>query len=111
MKRLGSRFSLFRTASGEREPLCGVSQLQLRIGSRELPETLWVSGIHGQCILGLDFWQSHNCQVNLKDGVLVVYGEETPLRRSAIGKEAQLLWSGMSGVCLLPLSECGASDG
>ena len=45
-----------RTATGEREPLRGVSQLQLGIGSQELPETSWVAGIHDQCILlGLDF--------------------------------------------------------
>ena len=73
--------------TGEREPLCGVSQLQLGIGSRELPETLWVAGIHDQCILGLDFLRSHNCHVNLKDGVLVVDREETPLRRSVTEQE------------------------
>ena len=55
-----------RTATGEREPLHGVSQLQVGIGSHELPETLWVAGIHDQCILGLDFLQSHICQVNCK---------------------------------------------
>jgi hypothetical protein len=71
-----------RTATGERESLRGVSQLQVGIGSRELPETLWVAGIHDQCILGLDFLQSHNCQVNLQKGILTIDGEETPLRRS-----------------------------
>ena len=95
-----------RTATGEREPLCGESQLQVRIGSRELPETLWVAGIHDQCILGLDFLQSHNCQVNLKDGVLVVDGEETPLRRSATDQEPSCCRLVLSeGVCLPPLSE------
>ena len=59
-----------RTATGEREPLRGISQLELGIGSRRLPKTLWVAGIHDQCILGLDFLHSHSCQVNLRDGVL-----------------------------------------
>ena len=92
-----------RTATGEREPLRGESQLQVGIGSRELPETLWVAGIH---VLGLDFLQSHNCQVNLKDGVLVIDGEETPLRRSATDQEPRCCRVVLSeGVCLPPLSE------
>ena len=91
----------------ERENHSGESQLQVGIGSRELLETLWVAGIHDQCILGLDFLQSHNCQVNLKDGVLVVDGEDTPLRRSAPDQELSCC------KVVLPTStsrECGVSD-
>ena len=96
-----------RTATGEREPLHGISQLQVGIGSCELPETLWVAGIHDQCILGLDFLQSHNCQVNLQDGVLTIDGKETPLRRStAVQPEPSCCRVVLSeGVCLPPLSE------
>ena len=81
--------------------------MQLGIGSRELPETLWVAGIHDQCILGLDFLQSHNCQINLQDGILTVDGQETPLRRSTATQPepncCRVLLS--EGVCLPPLSE------
>ena len=95
------------TATGEREPLHGVNQLQVGIGSCELPETLWVAGIHDQCILGLDFLQAHNCQVNLQDGVLTVDGKETPLRRlTAVQPEPSCCRVVLlEGVYLPPLSE------
>ena len=96
-----------RTATGEREPLRGVSQLQLGIGSCELPVTFWVAGIHDQCILGLDFLQSHNCQVNLPKGVLTVDREETPLRRATPAQPEPNCHRVVltEGVCLPPLSE------
>ena len=80
-----------RTATGEREPLHGISQLELGIGSRRLPKTLWVAGIHDQCILGLDFLHSHSFQVNLRDGMLIVDEEEIPLRRSGATQEPSCL--------------------
>ena len=67
---------------------------------------MWVAGIHDQCILGLDFLQSHNCQVNLRDGVLTVDGEETPLKRSTTTQEPTCFRVVLTeGVCLPPLSE------
>ena len=95
-----------RTATGEREPLRGVSQLQLGISSCELPATFWVAGIHDHCILGLDFLQSHNCLVNLPKGVLTVDREETPLRRATPAQpEPNCHRVVLTGVCLPPLSE------
>ena len=47
----------------------------------EASQQLWVADIHDECILGLDFLQSHGCLVNLKDGVLMVGREEIPLRK------------------------------
>lgn len=92
-----------RTATGGREPLRGISQVELSIGSRKLPETLWVAGIHDQCILGLDFLHSHNCQVNLGDDC---NEEEILLRRSEAMQEPSCFKVMLKeGVYLPPLSE------
>ena len=64
--------SCLRTVTGEHAPIHGRGQLQLGIGSLVLPQELWVADIHDECILGLDFLQTHSCQVNLKDGSLIV---------------------------------------
>ena len=73
--------SCLRTVTGERAPIHGKSQLRLGIGSLVVPQELWVADIHDECILGLDFLQSHNCLVDLKDGVLTIGGEEIPLSK------------------------------
>ena len=73
--------SCLRTVTGERAPIHGKGQLQLGIGSLLVPQELWVADIHDDCILGLDFLQSHNCLVNLKDRALTIGGEEIPLRK------------------------------
>ena len=59
--------SCLRTVTGERAPIHGKGQLQLRIGSRVIPQELWVADIYDECILGLDFLQVNGCQVNLRD--------------------------------------------
>jgi len=74
--------SCLRTVTGEHAPIHGRGQLQLGIGSPTVPQELWVADIHDECILGLDFLQTHNCQVNLKDGSLIIGEEEIPLRKS-----------------------------
>ena len=73
--------SCLRTVTGERAPIHGKGQLQLGIGSLLVPQELWVADIHDDCILGLDFLQSHKCLVNLKDGALTIGGEEIPLKK------------------------------
>ena len=74
--------SCLRTVTGERAPIHGKGQLQLGInGSPLVPQELWVADIHDDSILGLDFLQSHNCLVNLKDGSLTIGGEEIPLKK------------------------------
>ena len=83
-----------------------MGQLELGIGSRRLPKTLWVAGIHDQCILDLDVLHSHSCQVNLRDGVLIVDEEEIPLRRSGATQEPSCFKVVLKeGVYLPPLSE------
>ena len=47
----------------------------------EVSQQLWVADIHDECILGLDFLQSHGCLVNPKDSVLMVGREGIPLRK------------------------------
>ena len=68
--------SCLRTVTGERAPIHGKGQLQLRIGSRVIPQELWVADIYDECILGLDFLQVNGCQVNLRDQALVIGDEE-----------------------------------
>ena len=98
--------SCLRTVTGEHAPIHGRGQLQLGIGSLVLPQELWVADIHDECILGLDFLQAHSCQVNLKDGSLVIGEEEIPLRKSKASKEPNCYKAVLTeGVCLLPLAE------
>ena len=98
--------SCLRTVTGERAPIHGKGQLQLGIGSLIIPQELWVADIHDECILGLDFLQSHGCQVNLRDGALILRGEEVPLKRSPAAPEPTCYKAVLTeGVCLPPLSE------
>ena len=98
--------SCLRTVTGEHAPIHGRGQLQLGIGSLVLPQELWVADIHDEWILGLDFLQAHSCQVNLKDGSLVIGEEEIPLRKSKASKEPNCYKAVLTeGVCLLPLAE------
>ena len=54
----------------------------------------------------LDFLQTHSCQVNLKDGSLVIGEEEIPLRKLKASKEPNCYKVVLTeGVCLLPLAE------
>ena len=70
------------------------------------PQELWVADIHDECILGLDFLQTHSCQVNLKDGSLIVGEEEIPLKKMKASKEPNCYKAVLTeGVCLPPLAE------
>ena len=63
-----------------------------------MPQELWVADIHDDCILGLDFLQSHKCLVNLKDGALTTGGEEIPLKNNQLLQSplvAKLCWQSM----------------
>ena len=44
-------------------------------------QELWVADIDDECILGLDFLQSHNFLVDIKDGALTMGGEIIPLNK------------------------------
>ena len=80
--------SCLGTVTGERAPIHGKGQLQLGIGSLLVPQELWVGDIHDDCVLGLDFLQSHNCLVNLKDESLTISGEEIPLKKQPVTTES-----------------------
>ena len=79
--------SCLRTATGEWAPIHGKGQLQLRIGSLLVSQELWVADIHDDCILGLNFLQSHNCLANLKDGSLTISREEIPPKKQPVTTE------------------------
>ncbi len=78
-KRMEPVDSCLRTVTGEKTPIRGRIQLQLGMGSFQAPHEMWVADISDECILGLDFLQAHGCQVDVRDGVLHVGGEEVPL--------------------------------
>ena len=75
--------SCLRTVTGEQAPIHGKGQLQLGMGSLVIPQELWVADIHDECILGLDFLQSHDCRVDLNEGSLTIGEEEIPLRSAS----------------------------
>ena len=98
--------SCLRTVTGERAPIHGKGQLQLRIGSRVIPQELWVADIYDECILGLDFLQANGCQVNLRDQALVIGDEEVPLQKSSTtSTQICCRVKLVEKVCLAPLSE------
>ena len=102
--------SCLRTVTGEHAPIHGRGQLQLGIGSLVLPQELWVADIHDECILGLDFLQAHSCQVNLKDGSLVIGEEEIPLRKLKASKEPNCYKAVLTeGVSTPPCGNSGSS--
>jgi len=71
-----------------------------------MTQGMWVADISDECILGLDFLESHGCQVNLKDGALIIGGEEIPLERSNMALEPACYKAILlDDVCLPPLSE------
>ena len=47
-------------------------------------QEMWVDEITDKCILGLAFLQQHNCQVDLKEGVLHTGNEEVPLQQPRV---------------------------
>ena len=71
-----------------------------------MPQELWVADIHDQCILGLDFFKAHGCQVNLKDEALIIGEEEIPLKKHLATPEPTCYRAVLTErVCLPPLSE------
>jgi len=62
-------------------PIHGKSDLQVGIGTLVIPHQMWVADITDECILGLDFLERHGCQVDLKQGILLIAEEEVPLQQ------------------------------
>ena len=75
--------SYLRTVTGDSAPLQGCGKLEVGVGSVVVPHQMWVANITDECILGLDFLQKYNCQVFLKDGVLVMGNQQIPLTNSS----------------------------
>jgi len=77
------------------------------ISTLKITQDMWVADISDECILGLDFLESHGCQVNLKDGALIIGGEEKiPLERSNMAMEPACYKAILlDDVCLPLLSE------
>lgn len=68
---------------------------------------MWIADIQNARILGLDFLQPYGCQVNLKDGTLILREEEIPLKKPS-SSEARTVCCKvvlLEGVILPPLSE------
>ena len=79
--------SSIKTVTGEQAPIVGKVLLQIRIGSCSLAHEFWVADIQDRCILGLDYLRTNDCQVNLREQVLIIGEEEVPLvkhRRSHV---------------------------
>ena len=74
--------SQLRTVTGETAPILGITTVPLTVGTFQAKQRMWVANIADECILGLDFLQQHNCQVDLKKGVLHIGNEEVPLQQS-----------------------------
>ena len=90
--------SCLRIVTGERAPIHGKGWLQLGIGSMEVEGTI--------SAFLVSIFLSHGCQVNLKDGALIIGEEKNPLKKPpamylSTCSQAVL----MEGVCLPPLSE------
>ena len=74
-----------RTVTGDTAPIQGHGELEVGVGSLLMPHGMWIADITDECILGLDFLEKHDCQVCLKEGVLVIGGQEIPLAMSVRG--------------------------
>ena len=83
--------SAIRTVTGEQAPIIGKVLLQVSIGSRMLPQEFWVADIQDCCILGLDYLRVNNCQVNLREQVLIIGEEEVPLLKHSSKKPGERL--------------------
>ena len=98
-----------RTVTGERPPVHGWSNMQLGLGTLELPHKMLVADIKDECILGFDFLKKHECLVDLKESVLSIHNQQVALQWP---KETTLSCCKVSlgdNVDLPPMSETVAS--
>ena len=98
-----------RTVTGERAPVHGWSNMQLGIGTLEIPHKMLVADIKDECILGFDFLMKHNCLVDLKESMLSIHNQQIPLQ---CPKETTLNCCKVSlddSIDLPPMSETVAS--
>ena len=62
--------SYLRTVTGATAPIRGRGDVSLQIGGLQTANSMWVADIADQCILGLDFLESHGCRVEVPVRVL-----------------------------------------
>ena len=91
-----------RTVTGETAPLQGRKTIQLTVGTFQTPHAAWVAEIADECIIGMDFLQSHGCLVNLKEGILQIGEEEVPLRTPQVSEPSCYRCCAGSSVTLPP---------
>ena len=94
-----------RTVTGETAPLQGSKTVQLTIGTFRTPHPMWVAKIADECIIGMDFLQSHGCLVNPKEGILQIGDEEIPLHTSQVPEPGCYRCCAGSSISLPPKSE------
>ena len=91
--------------TGETAPLQGRKTVQLTVGTFQKPHAGWVANIADECILGMDFLQSHSCLVDLKEGILRIGEEEVPLHTPQVSEPNCYRCCTKSSVTLPPRSE------
>lgn len=73
--------SYLRTVTGATAPIRGRGDFSLQIGGLQTMHSVWVADIADQCILGLDFLESHGCQVDLGESVMHIGNQQIPLQK------------------------------
>ena len=58
--------------------------VQLGVGTLELPHRMLVADIKDDCILGFDFLKKHSCEVDLSKDVLTIHIQQVPLQRPTL---------------------------
>ena len=99
--------SCLKTVTGERAPIRGRIIVNFTIGSQTFSHEAWIADIVDECLLGLDFLGSHDCQVDLKDSILYIGQDEIPLTQPDAGMLEQHCYKAIvcSPVSLPPHSE------
>ena len=75
--------SSLRTVTGATAPIQGRGEFPLEVDSFHVHQEMWVADITDECILGLDFLQQYDCQVDLGDGVLYISNKQIPLHKTS----------------------------
>ena len=73
--------SYLRTVTGATAPIQGRGDVSLQIGGLQTAHSMWVADIADQCILGLDFLESHGCRVDLGESMMHIGDQQIPLQR------------------------------
>ena len=97
--------SQLRTVTGETAPILERTTVPLTVGTFETQQDMWVAEIAVECILGLDFLQCNDCQVNMKEGVLHIGNEEVQLQQPQVSEPTCCRCCASATITLPPYSE------